>query len=173
VRTSILNPTFPVLPTQPGLSPNDIQPAPNGRLHIFDVYATFNLTEKLAFAIEGDHLVNRSFSDSPPSHINGGAAYARYQFSHGFALAGRFEYAGDNLSDDGVSLFSGLDQDLKESTLTAEYKFGEGFLMRGEYRHDWSNEFFFLTATPGVLKKEQNTATFGMVWWFGRKKDAW
>src|SRR5262249_28067974 len=123
--------------------------------------------------IEGDSLVNRAFSSSPPSRISGGAAYFRYQFSHGFAVAGRFEYAGDNLSDDGVSLFSGLDQDLKEGTFTAEYKFGEGFLMRAEYRRDWSNVPFFLTSTAGVLKKEQSTAMFGLVWWFGRKKDSW
>jgi hypothetical protein len=173
VRTSILNPTFPVLPTQPGLSPNEIQPAPNGRIHILDAYATFNVTDRLTFALQGDYVVNRAFDNSPPSGINGGAAYARYQFSPGFALAGRFEYVGDNLSGDGVSLFSGLNQDLKEVTLTAEYKFAEGFLMRGEFRRDWSNQPIFLTATPGALKKEQNTATLGLVWWFGRKKGAW
>lgn len=173
VRTSILNPTFPPLPTQPGLSPNQIQPAPNGRIHILDAYATFNVTDRLTFALQGDYVINRAFDNSPPSGINGGVAYARYQFSPGFALAGRFEYVGDNLSDDGVSLFTGLDQDLKEFTVTAEYKFAEGFLMRGEYRRDWSNQPFFLTATPGVLKKEQNTATLGLVWWFGRKKGAW
>ncbi|MGH9835139.1 MAG: porin [Blastocatellia bacterium] len=173
VRTSILNPTFPVLPTQPGLSPNEIRPEPDGRLHIIDAYATFNATDRLTFAFEGDYLINRSFDNSPPSGINGGAAYARYQFSPGFALAGRFEYVGDNLSDDGVSLFTGLDQDLKEVTLTAEYKFAEGFLIRGEFRRDWSNQPIFLTATPGALKKEQNTATLGLVWWFGRKKGSW
>ncbi len=173
VRTSILNPTFPVLPTQPGLSPNEVQPEQNGRIHILDAYATFNMTDKLTFAFEGDYVINRAFSNSSPSRINGGVAYARYQLPQGFALAGRFEYVGDNPSDDGGSLFTGVDQDLKEITLTAEYKFNEVFLMRGEYRRDWSNRPFFLTDTPGVLKKEQNTATLGLVWWFGRKKGAW
>jgi hypothetical protein len=173
VRTSILNPTFPTLPTQPGLSPNQVQPGPNGRFHTFDAYATFNVTDRLTFAIQGDHLINRLFNDSPPSSINGGVAYLRYQFSPFFALAGRFEYVGDNMSDDGVSIVTGLDHDLKEFTLTAEYKFAEGFLMRGEYRRDWSNQRFFLTDTPNVLKKEQNTATIGFVWWFGRKQGAW
>jgi predicted porin len=173
VRTSILNPTFPVLPTQPGLSPIEMQPELNGRIHILDAYATLNVTDRLTFAFQGDYVTNRAFSNSPPSHINGGVAYARYQLSPGFALAGRFEYVGDNLSDDGVSLFTGLEQDLKEITLTAEYKFNEGFLLRGEYRRDWSNKPFFLTDTPGVLKKEQNTATLGLVWWFGQKKGAW
>jgi hypothetical protein len=173
VRTSILNPTFPVLPTQPGLSPVENRPEPDGRIHILDAYATFNVTDRLTFALQGDYVINRSFSDSPPSSISGGAAYGRYQFTPGFALAGRFEYVGDFLSVDQVSLFSGLDQALKEITLTAEYKFGEGFLLRGEYRRDWSNRPFFLTAEPGLLKKEQNTATLGLVWWFGRKKGSW
>ncbi len=168
VRTSILNPTFPVLPTQPGLSPVEIHPEARGRLHILDAYATFNVTDKLAFALEGDYVINRVFRISPPLRVTGGAAYARYQFTPHFAMAGRFEY----LSDRG-GLFSGLSQALKEHTLTAEYKFGEGFLLRGEYRRDFSNQPFFLTDLPGVLKKEQNTATLGMVWWWGRKQGAW
>ena len=53
-------------------------------------------------------------------------------------LAARTEY----LSDRG-SLFSGVDQALKETTLTASYRFGEGFLMRGEWRIDFSNQPYF------------------------------
>jgi hypothetical protein len=172
-RASILNPTFPVLPTQPGLSPIEIRPGQNGRLHILDGYATFNVTDRLTFVIEGDYVINRIFKTSPPSGVWGGVAYARYRFSPSFALASRFEYMSDKLSDQGESLFSGLDQNLKEVTLTAQYRFGEGFMLFGEYRRDWSNQPFFLTATPGVLKKEQNTATLGLVWWFGRKKGSW
>jgi len=168
VRTSILNPTFPVLPTQPGLSPVEIHPEPRGRFHVLDAYATFNVTDKLTFALEGDYVINRVFRNSPPLRVTGGVAYARYQFTPHFAMAGRFEYLSDR-----VGLFSGLGQALKEHTLTAEYKFGEGFLLRGEYRRDYSNLPFFLTDLPDVLKKEQNTATLGLVWWWGRKKGTW
>jgi hypothetical protein len=70
-------------------------------------------------------------------------------------------------------LFSGVTQDLKEHTLTAEYKIADGFVGRMEYRRDYSNRPFFLTNAPGVLKKEQNTATLGLVWWFGRKQGTW
>jgi hypothetical protein len=109
--------------------------------------------------------------------VTGLAAYARYQFTPHIAPAGRFE----RLSDRG-GLFSGVTQALKGHTLTAEYKFGEGFLARGEYRRDWSNRPFFLTDRlglfklidrPVVLKTEQNAATFGLFWWWGRKKDPW
>jgi hypothetical protein len=50
---------------------------------------------------------------------------------------------------------------------TYEYKFGEGFLARAEYRRDWSNVPFFLTNKPGVLSPNQPTLTTGLVWWYG------
>jgi hypothetical protein len=83
-------------------------------------------------------------------------------------MAGRGEY----LSDRG-GLFSGVTQALKETTLTADFKVAEGFLLRGEWRRDFSNQPFFLTDTPGIRKKEQNTATLGLIWWFGRKDGSW
>jgi hypothetical protein len=163
-----LNPGIPSLPTQPGLSTNIIRPEPNGRLHIFDTYATWNVTDKLILAAEGDYVVNRVQDVSAPVHISGGVGYARYQFTPKFALAGRAEY----LSDRG-GLFSGLTQALKETTLTSEFKLANGFLLRLEWRRDFSNQPFFLSDTPGLLKKEQNTATLGMIWWFGRKEGTW
>lgn len=167
-RNPALNPGFAPLPTQPGLSTDVIRPVPEGRFHVIDAYATFNVTDKLTLAMEGDYVINRVQEDSAPSRVTGGAAYARYQFTPKFALAGRFEY----LSDRG-GLFSGVTQALKEHTLTAEYKLDEGFLLRGEYRRDFSNQPFFLTEQSGFLKKEQNTATVGLVWWWGRKQGSW
>lgn len=167
-RTPVLNPAFAPLPTQPGLSTDVIRPVPEGRFHVLDAYATFNVTDKLTLALEGDYVVNRTFEDSTPARVTGGAAYARYQFTPRWALAGRFEY----LSDRG-GLFSGATQALKEHTLTAEYKVADGFLVRGEYRRDYSNQPFFLTEQPGFLKREQNTATLGLVWWWGCKQGSW
>jgi hypothetical protein len=164
----ILNPTFPSLPTQPGLPTDDIRPSPRGRFHVFDTYATWNATDKLILAGEFDYVVNRVEDFSPPSRVTGGTAYLRYQFTPVFALAGRAEY----LSDRG-GLFSGVTQALKETTLTADFKVVDGFLIRGEWRRDFSNQDFFLTDAPGVRKSDQNTATLGLVWWFGRKQGSW
>ncbi len=163
-----LNPGFAPVPTQPGLPIEVIKPAPRGRTHIIDTYASFSATDKLTFAGQFDYVISRAQTYSPPSHVTGGAAYARYQLTPKFALAGRAEY----FSDRG-GLFSGVTQALKETTLTAEYKFDEGLLMRAEWRRDFSNQPFFLTSDPGRLKKEQNTATLGLVWWFGRKTGSW
>ena len=49
----------------------------------------------------------------------------------------------------------------------------EGFLLREERRRDFSNQPYFYTNRLGVLKREQNTATLGLVWWFGPKKGPW
>ena len=169
----VVPPTGPI-PVQPGLSFQAIRPAPDGRTHIFDSYVTWSVTPKLTLALEGDYFIQRLWRNqapgqsSAPSHVDGGAAYVKYQFSPKIALASRAEY----LSDRG-GLFSGLNQALKENTVTFDYAVAEGFLMRYEWRIDYSNKPSFLTDTQGVLSKQQNTATVGIVWWWGRKEGAW
>lgn len=160
-----LNPGIPTLPTQPGLSNVPLN-IPGHRLNIFDSYATWNATGKLTLGAEGDYVTHRA--EPVSAHVAAGAGYARFQFTPKFALASRAEY----FSDRG-GLFSGTTQALKETTFTADYKMEEGFLVRGEWRRDFSNRPFFFTRNPDVLKREQNTATLGLIWWFGRKEGAW
>jgi hypothetical protein len=171
-RKPALNPTFAPVASQPGLSIDVIRPVPSGRLHIFDTYHTFNVNDRLTLAVEGDYVVGRVFRDNAPASVLGGAGYARYQWTPKIALAARLEYLSEKAAASG-GLFTGISQALKEHTLTAEYKFADGFLGRLEYRRDFSNQPFFLSEKPGILKKEQNTATFGLVWWFGRKEGTW
>ncbi|MGA2072745.1 MAG: outer membrane beta-barrel protein [Terriglobia bacterium] len=158
----------PNLPTVQGMP---FEPIPNpatGRLNILDNYATWNATSKLTLALEGDYVIERLYTTSAPQHTDGGAAYAQYQFTPKFDIAARSEY----LSDRG-GLFTGVTQAVKEGTLTFEYKFSDNFLMFEEWRRDWSNRPYFLTPTLFVLKNYQNTATIGLVWWFGGKSGPW
>lgn len=161
------------IPVQPGLCFVAIRPAPDGRTHIFDSYVTWQTTAKLTLQIEGDYEIERLWKNaapgesSTPSVVAGGAAYARYQFTPKLALAARGEY----MSDSG--LFSGINQDLKETTVTFDYNLGDGFLTRYEWRRDFSNQPSFLTDVQGLLTKQQNTATIGLIWWWGRKQGAW
>ena len=170
----VQTPGAPTIPSQPGLSITPIVPALDGRLHIFDSYATWQATPKTSFSFEGDYVVNRAWEepgpgrDTTPSHVYGGALYARQQVTPKSALAARAEY----LRDDG-GLFSGATQSLNEVTLTYEYKVAEGFLMRGEWRRDASNIPFFLTRDAGVTQTDQNSATLGVIWWWGTKRGAW
>jgi len=169
----VVPPTSPI-PVQPGLSFQAIRPAPNGRTHIFDSYVSWQATPKLTFSLEGDYFIERLWKNqapgesAAPSHVDGGAAYLRYQFSPRVAVGARSEY----LSDRG-GLFSGLTQALKEDTLTFDYTLADGFLMRYEWRRDFSNQPSFLSDVQGILSKEQTTATVGLVWWWGRKEGAW
>src|SRR5580765_446375 len=170
----ILTPGAPSLPTQPGLSVVPIVPAPDGRLHIFDSYAAWQANARTWLALEGDYVVSRQWNtpgpdrSTPPSHVYGGAIYARRQVTPKAAVAARAEY----LRDDG-GLFSGVVQSLKETTLTYEHRVADGFLMRGEWRRDFSNVPFFLTSDAGVLKNDQQTATFGVIWWWGTRRGIW
>ena len=166
-------PTNPV-PVQPGLTFRAIRPAPNGRTHILDSYATWQATPKLTLVLEGDYFIQRLWKkegpgqSSAPSHVEGGVAYLRYQFTPKFSLATRAEYLSDR-----QGLFSGLSQALKENTVTVDYNIADGFLMRYEWRRDFSNQPTFLSDVQGVLSKHQNTATVGLIWWWGRKEGSW
>lgn len=163
-----------VIPVQPGLTFDAISPAPNGKLHIFDSYVSWQASPKLTFALEGDYVIEREWAttapgeSSAPSHVIGDAAYVKYQFSPKFAVAGRTEY----LSDRG-GLFSGITQALKETTATFDYKLSDDFLMRYEWRRDFSNQPTFFTDKNGVLSKDQQTASIGVIWWMGRKQGVW
>ena len=80
---------------QPGLCLQAINPAPDGKAHIFDSYVTWNATPKLTMSVEGDYVISREWAkaapgeSSAPSHVDGGVAYARYQLTAEMALAGR------------------------------------------------------------------------------------
>lgn len=162
------------VPVQPGLCFVAITPAPDGKTHIFDSYATWNTTPKLTLALEGDYFIQRLWAQaapgesSAPSHVDGGAAYIQYQLSPKLVIATRAEYMADP-----QGLFSGISQDLKESTVTFDYKLNNGLLMRYEWRHDYSNDPTFLSDVQGVFKKSQTTAGVGLIWWWGRKEGAW
>jgi len=162
------------VPVQPGLCFTAINPAPNGRTHIFDSYATWQASPRLTLAVEGDYFLQRLWRNaapgesSAPSHADGTAAYAHYQLTRKLALAARAEY----LSDRG-GLYSGITQALKENTVTFDHLLADGFLLRYEWRRDVSNQPTFLTHTQGVMSKDQNTATLGMIWWWGRKEGTW
>ncbi|MBV9885720.1 MAG: outer membrane beta-barrel protein [Acidobacteria bacterium] len=166
-------PTNPI-PVQPDLNFIAIRPAPNGRTHIFDNYVTWQPTPKLTIALEGDYFIQRLWQNqapgesAAPSHVTGGAAYVQYHFTPRMTLATRAEY----LSDRG-GLFSGITQALKENTVTFDYKLADGFLMRYEWRRDYSNQPSFLSDTQGLLEKQQTTATVGLLWWWGRKEGTW
>lgn len=162
------------VPVQPGLCEAPINPAPNGKTHIFDTYATWQTTSKLTLAGEGDYVIEREWANaapgesSAPKHVIGGAGYLQYQLTPHAAVATRGEYLADR-----QGLFSNAAQALKEDTETYKYTFGEGFDAFLEYRRDWSNIPYFVTSNPSKPADHQDTATMGLVWWYGGKQGTW
>jgi hypothetical protein len=161
-------------PVRPGLCVAPISPAPNGKLDIFDSYATWQATSKLTLQAEGDYVIQREWANaapgesSAPSHVDGGAGYVQYQLSPRDDLAARGEY----LSDRG-GLFSGTTQALKEVTATYEHKLGDNFDAFLEFRRDWSNVNYFTTDHLNSPSTQQPAATLGLVWWYGGKQGSW
>jgi hypothetical protein len=161
-------------PVQPGLCAVPISPAPDGKLHIIDSYATWQVNPRLMLQGEGDYVIQREWANAAPGHssapsrVNGGAGYAQYQLSSRAYVAGRGEY----LSDHG-GMFSGTTQALKEATGTYEYKVSDGLDTFLEYRRDFSDRPYFRTNRVGILADHQTTATLGLVWWYGGKQGSW
>jgi hypothetical protein len=148
--------------------PDGAEPdGPDGFFRVFDTYVAYTATDALSFGLDVNYVTNEVNKADPETALQGTGVYARYQLSTPAALSVRYE----RLDDEG--LFGGIDQVLQEATLTAEYKFADGFLLRGEFRRDWSNESFFTTSDPDVKRGHQNTFLVGMVWWFGNKTGAW
>ncbi len=164
----MLNPGLPTSPTQPGLPTTNISPAPNGREHIFDTYATWAATPKLTLIGEADYVLNRTYAEQQPPRVVIGGFTIKYALPRHWNVGGRAEYF-----DDRGSLFSGTTQALKEATVVLDHTFTPGFLARAEYRRDWSNQRFFLSDTAGALKPAQSTATLGLVYWWGTKQGSW
>ena len=162
------------VPVQPGLCFTPITPAPNGKIHIFDTYVTWQVRPRLTLQGEADYVIQREWANarpgesSAPSHTDGGVGYAQFQLTSHGSLAARGEY----LSDRG-GLFSNQTQALKEATATYKYSFGDGFDAFFEYRRDWSNRPYFITSNPALPTSHQDTATLGLVWWYGGKQGAW
>ncbi len=159
-------------PLQPGLCLTPISPAPNGKLHILDNYATWAATPKLNLAGEVDYVIERTWAtaapgeSSKPAHVTGGAIYGQYQATAKSAFAVRGEY----LSDRG-GLFSGTTQALKEGTGTWKYGLADGLDAFLEFRHDWANTRYFRTSNAN--SGHQDTLTLGLVWWYGGKQASW
>ncbi len=163
-----LNAGVPVSPTQPGLPTAGISPAPDGREHIFDTYATWLPTPRLTLVGEADFVIDRTFKEQQPSRVAIGALTAKYTLPRNWAVGARAEYF-----DDRGGLFSGSTQALKEATAVFDHTLTPGFLARAEFRRDWSNQPFFLSDTAGAPKHAQSTVTLGLVYWWGTKQGSW
>lgn len=125
---------------------------------VTDTVLTYNATAKLSL------MGNYDFGDDHVAGVaqrwQGAAAYLRYQFTPRFAITPRVEWYTDP-----QGFTSGAAQQLREITLTPEYKVNDHMLIRAEYRADRSSAPFY-QLNNGTLSKQQQTLTSGVVVFF-------
>ena len=141
---------------------------PDGWFHVVDSYVTFTPTAAWSLGADVNRVSNAVVSGGPALVEQGVAGYARYQATARSALGVRYE----RMHDDG--LFAGVAQRLQETTLTAEWKPADGFIVRAEYRRDWSNVAFFPGRSGGAdRRRDQHTALLSGTWVIGSRGGTW
>jgi hypothetical protein len=131
-----------------------------------DTVVTYTATKQVSLAANYDY----GRDTFPPAGRSaatvtwqGVAGNLKYQANDWFALTPRVEYYDDK---DGFT--TGIGQKLKEATVTAEFKHKDGFIVRLEYRGDFSDTPFFPKNATGT-SKSQNTVTVGFIYAFTTK----
>jgi hypothetical protein len=132
----------------------------NNRL-LFDWVGAFKATKNLTFMANFDygHEEKDPLNSARDSEWYGVAGYAKYDFTDFFSTALRAEYFKD---PDGVR--TGIAQELKEITLTADFKVAKNLLVRPEYRHDWSTQNAFDSENKTFDTKSQDTVAVGLMY---------
>jgi hypothetical protein len=138
---------------------------PDGRLEIVDSYVSASIGTRLSVALDVNRTSSRTWARDPEVTLVGVAGYASVTLSDSLALGCRYE----RLDDEG--LLAGVSQLLQEITLTLDHRLGDGLLVRGEYRRDWSSRGLFPSSSGA--RRSQPTVLLGGVWWFGNKDGAW
>jgi hypothetical protein len=127
--------------------------------NVYEAIVNYTVSSSFSLAFDGNYGAERDAFDILKIW-KGIALYGKYAFNDADALVARVE-----TYNDFSGYTSGVIQDLKEFTLTYEHKFGSSFVLRGEYRRDWSTENVF-TSKSGDPSNSQNTVTAGAVYLF-------
>lgn len=132
---------------------------PEGRRNLFDIVATYAVTDKLSLTLNYDNGSQKNTATVTPSRKadakwTGFAGYATYQISDTWRLAVRGERFDDK---DGYR--TGVAQKWNEGTLTLAYLPSKSMELRGEVRRDGSNVASFVK-TDGTVSKSQTS--FGL-----------
>jgi predicted porin len=123
---------------------------------LFDWVGTIKPVKNLTFILNTDYGTEEHFaSDGGSAEWHGVAGIAKYDFNDWFSLSLRGEYFSD---PNGVR--TGTAQNLKEITLTPEFRLAQGLVLRPEYRHDWSDEEVF----DSNSRKSQDTVSLSAMY---------
>jgi hypothetical protein len=134
--------------------------APGAR-HFYDTVLAVNPNGRANLLFNFDYGVDKN-EGSRNNVFYGYSVAGRLLGGEHFALSPRFDWYHDR---DGF--ITGTAQKMKEFTLTADWKWAEGFLSRFEYRRDWSNQPFYDRGNDVANATKMNTLLAGFVVFFG------
>lgn len=137
---------------------------PAGRRNYYDTVVAVTPTDRLGVLVNFD-IGQDSGPTTPEAKWYGVAVSARYALTPKIAFSPRVEYFNDR-----NGLMSGTAQQLKEFTLTGEYKWFDGLISRLEYRTDFSNARVFERGASPFATGTQKTVLVALVASFGGKK---
>lgn len=138
--------------------------AAKGVRHFYDTVVSLNPNGRLNGSINFDYGVD-SNPNARDNVFYGISLAARAIGNDYFAISPRYDWYKDR---DGF--ITTRSQTLQEFTLTGDFKMREGFLMRLEYRRDWSSVPFFDRGNELASARNQNTALVGFIVYFGPRR---
>lgn len=133
------------------------QTATLNKRHVFEGIVNYAASDKVALSLNGDYGFERSAADVL-SIWKGISATGKYTINDSWAVSARAEVFSDL-----QGFATGTTQDVKEITLTGEYKYASNLLLRLEYRRDFSNVAVFENSSGTFDKLAQNTLVLGSV----------
>lgn len=126
--------------------------ATTGRRDLLDIVATFTATDNLSFVLNYDKAKQEdAIAVGSDAKWNGLAGYANYKLSDAWRTSFRAESF-----DDKNGFRTGVTQKWKEYTLTLANTPAKNVELRGEVRHDSSNQSSF-NQPDGTTKKSQSS----------------
>lgn len=142
-----------------------------GLLTLYDVVATINATDSLTFVINGDYKKQDNYVGSSGATAKGIAAYATYAFTPEWSATVRGEYVKDEGGlaygvGAGTSPYyvnGGTSNTVKEGTLAVNYTPSAHVILRGEVRHDTSDQPLFGYSTTS---KDQTSLALEAIYKF-------
>ena len=118
--------------------------------HVFEGILTLQATDQLTLGVDGMYGTESIAGGTVT--WKGVALYGRYGLSANSFLSARGE-----VYNDPQGFTTGLAQDLKEVTLTYEYRFLGNLMARAEYRYDWSTSTAFDGDAGPASRSNQST----------------
>ena len=136
----------------------------SGWRNLYDTNVVVNQNDNLSWYINFDYGRDKNIG-SGASQWAGLAGAARYAIGKKYAVAARLEFFDDM---DGFSTSTA--QNVKEFTLTGEYKITSWLMTRAEFRTDWSDKPFFEKKNQPNGATTQPTVLLGLIAYIAPKK---